>query len=42
MDLGNVILKLIWQRKHPGIAKNIVKNNSERGLALSVITVWLF
>lgn len=31
VDLGNVILKLIWQRKCPGTAKNIVKNNSERG-----------
>lgn len=27
-------LKLIWQRKHLGTAKNMVKNNSERGLTL--------
>lgn len=42
VDLGNVILKLIWQRKCPGTAKNIVKNNSERGRAPSVTIMWPF
>lgn len=35
------ILKLIWQRKRLGTAKDMVKNNSERGLALSVNPTWL-
>jgi hypothetical protein len=29
VDLGNVILKLIWQKKCPEITKNNVKNNKE-------------
>lgn len=36
------ILKLIWQRKRLGTAKDMVKNNSETGLALSVNPIWLF
>ena len=42
MDLGNVVLKLIWQRKCLGTAKSIVETKSERGLAPSVLPVWPF